>query len=47
MILTSLNSIDKLNELEARKQKKHEEKTRQEPQLFISISEILAPADIP
>jgi hypothetical protein len=30
IILTGLNSIDKLDKLEAHEQKKHEEKTRQE-----------------
>jgi hypothetical protein len=31
MIAIGLNSIDKLDELEARKQKKHEGETRREP----------------
>jgi hypothetical protein len=47
MILAGLNSMDKLDELEACEQKKHEEKTRQEPQLLVSASEISAPADTP
>jgi hypothetical protein len=44
MIRTSLNSLDKLNKLEAYKQKKREEKTRRESQL---LSEISAPTDTP
>jgi hypothetical protein len=31
MILAGLNSMDKLDELEAREQKKYKEKTKQEP----------------
>jgi hypothetical protein len=47
MILTGLNSIDKLDKLEAYKQKKHKEKTRREPQLLVSSGVISAPADTP
>jgi hypothetical protein len=45
MILTSLNFIDKLDELEAREQKEREEETRREPQLPVSASEASAPAN--
>jgi hypothetical protein len=45
MILTGLNSINKLNELEACKQKKYKKETRREPQLPISSSEVSAPTD--
>jgi hypothetical protein len=47
IIAAGLNSIDKLEELKAQEQNKHEEKTRQEPQLFVFSSEILAPANTP
>jgi hypothetical protein len=47
MIAASLNSLDKLDILEELEQKKHEEKTRQEPQLFVSISKVSAPTDTP
>jgi hypothetical protein len=42
-----LNSIDKLNELKTREQKEYKEKTKQETQLLVSISEILAPTNNP
>jgi hypothetical protein len=45
MIRTSLNSLDKLDELETYKQKEYKKETRQESQLFIFSSEVLAPAD--
>jgi hypothetical protein len=47
MIQAGLNSLDKLDKLETREQKEHEEETRQEPQLFVFASKILAPADTP
>jgi hypothetical protein len=47
IIAAGLNSIDELEELEAQEQNKHKEKTRQEPQLLVSISEISAPTDTP
>jgi cell division protein ZapA (FtsZ GTPase activity inhibitor) len=47
MILAGLNSMDELDELEAREQKKREEKTRREAQLPVSISEVSVPADTP
>jgi hypothetical protein len=39
--------MDKLDKLEAREQKEREEKTRREPQLSVSTSEISALADTP
>jgi hypothetical protein len=47
MITASLNSFDKLDTLEELEQKKYKEKTRREPQLFVSTSKISASADIP
>jgi hypothetical protein len=47
IILAGLNSIDKLDELEAYEQKEHEEETRREAQLPVSTSKISVPADIP
>jgi hypothetical protein len=47
MILAGLNSINKLNELETCKQKKHKEKTRRETQLLVFTSEALAPTNSP
>jgi hypothetical protein len=40
-----LNSIDKLDKLEAYKQKEHEKETKQETQLLVSISKTLAPTN--
>jgi hypothetical protein len=40
-----LNFINKLDELEACEQKKYKEETRRETQLFVSTSEVLAPAN--
>jgi hypothetical protein len=47
MISASLNFLNKLNILEELEQKEYKEETRQEPQLFVSTSEISAPADTP
>jgi hypothetical protein len=47
MITASLNSLEELDKLEARKQKEHEEKTRREPQLPVSTNKILTSVDIP
>jgi hypothetical protein len=46
-IRVSLNFLDKLDKLEAREQKKHKEKTKQESLLPVSSSEISALADTP
>jgi hypothetical protein len=42
-----LNSIDKLDELEIYKQKKHKEKTKQETQLLVPTNKALVPANGP
>jgi hypothetical protein len=47
IIRIGLNSLDKFNKFEAREQKKHKEKTKREPQLFVTASGISAPANIP
>jgi hypothetical protein len=47
MIRASLNSLDKLNKLETREQKKYKEKTRRDTQLFVFSSRILAPTNGP
>jgi hypothetical protein len=43
----NLKYLDKLIVIEEKEKKEREEKTRQEAQLFVSISETLAPADTP
>jgi hypothetical protein len=45
IILTSLNSIDKFNELETREQNKHKKETRRETQLLILSGKTLTPAN--
>jgi hypothetical protein len=47
MILAGLNSIDKLDELEARKQKEYKEEIKRESQLLVSSSEVLVLANTP
>jgi hypothetical protein len=47
MISASLSSLNKLDALEELEQKEYEEETRQEPQLFVSTSEISAPTNTP
>jgi hypothetical protein len=47
MISASLNYLDKLDILEELEQKEYKNKIKQEPQLFVSTSEISAPIDIP
>jgi hypothetical protein len=47
MIRAGLNSLDELDELETREQKKHEEETRRELLLPVSVSKVSVPADTP
>jgi hypothetical protein len=47
MITASLNSFDELDIIKEKEKKEHEKKIKQEPQLFVSASEISAPTDIP
>jgi hypothetical protein len=42
-----LKYLDKLIAIKEKKKKEYKEKTRQEPQLLVSTSEISAPTDIP
>jgi hypothetical protein len=41
----SLKYLDELVVIKEKEKKEHEEKTRQEAQLLVSISEVLAPVD--
>jgi hypothetical protein len=47
IISANLNFLDKLDTLEELEQKEYKEKTRREPQLLVSTSEISAPTNTP